>query len=66
MIKAPKRKFLDRNDPWFQKKWLRAAAVVVPAAMAALDFSMGNPGWGVVFAGAAGWALWELYLRKQD
>ena len=64
MTNAPKPKFLDRDHPIFAKVWIRVLTVAVPAVMAALDFFHGNPGWGVIFAGGAIWALWELYLRK--
>lgn len=64
MTENPKPKFLDRDHPLFKKAWVRALTVAAPTAMAALDFSMGNPGWGVLFAAAALWALWELFLRK--
>ena len=57
-------KFLDRDHPFFAKTWVRAATVALPAGMAVLDFTMGNPGWGVLFLAASGWALWELFLRK--
>lgn len=69
MTKDPKAdktkpRFLDRGHPFFAKTWVRMLTVALPGGMAALDFTMGNPGWGVVFAGAAFWALWELFLRK--
>lgn len=57
-------KFLDRNHPMFRHLWVKLLTVGVPGGMAALEFSMGSPGWGVLFAGAAAWALWELFLRK--
>ena len=64
MTENPKPRFLDRDHPFFARVWVRVATVAVPAAMAVLDFAMGSPGWGVLFAGAAAWAAWELFLRK--
>lgn len=64
MTTPPRPKFLDRDHPFFAKTWVRVVTVACPAAMAALEFSMDSPGFGVLFAGAAGWALWELFLRK--
>ena len=64
MTENPRPKFLDRDHPFFAKPWVRVVTVAVPAAMAALEFSMSSPGFGILFAGAAGWALWELFLRK--
>jgi hypothetical protein len=63
MSNSPKYKFLDRNHPFFAKTWVRAVTVAVPAGMAALEFSMASPGFGILFATAAAWALWELFLR---
>ncbi len=56
-------KFLDRDHPMFRKSWVRVVTVGVPAIMGLLEFSSGSPGWGVLFAAAAVWALWELFLR---
>ncbi len=64
MTQNPRPKFLDRDHPFFAKKWVRVVTVAVPAAMGALEFSMQSPGWGILFIGAALWAWWELFLRK--
>lgn len=64
MTEKPRQKFLDRDHPFFAKTWVRVVTVAVPAAMAALEFSMASPGFGILFAAAAAWALWELFLRK--
>ncbi len=56
-------KFLDRDHPMFRRTWVRVLTVAVPAVMGALEFSVSSPGWGVLFAAAAVWALWELFLR---
>ncbi|NEY90494.1 hypothetical protein [Tabrizicola oligotrophica] len=61
---AVKPRFFDRDHPFFAKPWVRAVTVAVPGTMAVVDFTMGSPGWGVVFAGATAWALWELFLRR--
>lgn len=57
------KRFLDRDHPMFRRAWVRALTVAVPGLMAALEFSMNGPAWGILFGGAAIWALWELYLR---
>lgn len=64
MTQNPKPKFLDRDHPFFAKTWVRVGTVTAPVLMAALEFSNASPGWGVLFIGIAGWALWELFLRK--
>lgn len=56
-------KFLDRDHPMFRRKWVRVVTVLVPGIMAVVEFSMGGPGWGVLFGAAAAWGLWELFLR---
>lgn len=64
MTNTPKPKFLDRDHPMFRRFWVRGLTVALPGAMAILELSNASPGWAVVFGGAAGWALWELFLRK--
>ncbi len=56
-------KFLDRDHPMFRRLWVRVVTVAVPAVMALLEFSANSPGWGLLFAASAAWALWELFLR---
>lgn len=56
-------KFLDRDHPFFRRKVARVLTIALPGAMAALEFGIGSPGWGILFAAAAAWALWELALR---
>lgn len=57
-------KFLDRDHPFFRKPWVRAVTVVFPAVWSVVEFSFGNPGWAMIFAAAAVWAAWELFLRR--
>jgi hypothetical protein len=64
MTDKQKPKFLDRDHPFFAKTWVRVLTVAFPAAMVAVEFWGGNPFFGVLFGGAAAWALWELFLRK--
>ncbi len=40
MTQGEKPRFLDRNHPFFAKVWVRGLTVLLPAAMAALDFTM--------------------------
>ncbi|WP_430464651.1 hypothetical protein [Tabrizicola sp.] len=63
MTNTPKYKFLDRDHPFFGKTWVRVVTVALPAGMAALEFALSSPGFGILFAAAAAWALWELFLR---
>jgi hypothetical protein len=57
-------KFIDRDHPFFRRIWVRVVTVAMPAAMAAVEFVTGGPGWGMVFGAAALVALWELFLRR--
>lgn len=57
------KRFLDRDHPMFRRAWVRALTVAAPGLMAVLEFATNGPGWGMIFAGAAIWALWELFLR---
>ncbi len=59
-------KFLDRNDPIFRRKWVRVLSVAVPTAWAIVEFAMQNPFWGLLFAGLAAYAGYELFLRADD
>ena len=56
-------KFLDRDHPMFRRVWVKVLTVAVPGLMAVLEFTMGGPGWAVVFGAASVWAAWELFLR---
>ena len=57
-------KILDPHDPFFAKAWVRWATVLVPFVMFGLEFLMGNPGWGVLFAAAGGYAYYQLFIVR--
>ena len=59
-------KFLDRNDPFFRRKWVRVVSVGFPAAWSLVEFGMGNPFWGLIFGALAAYAAYELFLRADD
>lgn len=53
-------KFLDRNHPFFAKRWRRWATCLLPLVWAGVEFFMGNPGWAILFLAAGAYAAWEL------
>ena len=59
-------KILDADHPFFIPVWRRWATVLVPVAWAIVEFSRNSPGWGVLFAGMAAWACWELLLKPKS
>ncbi len=59
-------KFLDRNDPFFRKTWVRVVSVALPAFWALLEFYMRNAFWGLLFGALAAYAAYELFLRAKD
>jgi len=59
-------KFLDRNDPFFRKMWVRVVTVALPLGWGAVELATGNPGWALMFGAAGAWALYELFLRAAD
>ncbi len=59
-------KFLDRNDPFFRKTWVRVVCVVLPLVWAGFELSMQSPGWAVMFAALGIYAAYELFFRAAD
>ncbi len=59
-------KFLDRNDPFFRKPWVRVASVAVPAIWSVFEFAMASPFWGLMFGALAAYAAYELFIRAGD
>jgi hypothetical protein len=61
-------KFLDPDDPFFGKTWVRVVTVAAPLAWAVVEFAvMQDPLWGMIFLAAAGYAAWILFFnRKSD
>lgn len=59
-------KFLDRNDPFFAKPWVRAITVGFPLVWGLVEFWFDSPGWGILFLAAGAYAGWELYIRTAD
>jgi hypothetical protein len=61
------RKFLDANHPMFRRVWVRWATGVLPLGWGIFEF-VGNeaPFWGMLFAGAGAYALYELVWKGPD
>ncbi len=60
-------KFLDPDDPFFGKLWVRLATVLVPLGWAVVEFAwLGSPMWGVIFLAAGAYAAWELFVRRKS
>jgi hypothetical protein len=59
-------KFLDRNDPFFRRKWVRVVSVAIPGVWAVVEFSLSNPFWGLIFAAMAAYAAYELFFRADN
>lgn len=52
----------DRSHPWMQPLWVRVSILVVCIVWCVIEFTSGSPLWGVLAAGAAGYAVWTFFL----
>ncbi len=60
-------KFLDPDDPFFGKMWVRVATVALPLVWALVEFAvLQDPLWGFVFLAAASYAAWVLFFNKKS
>jgi len=60
-------KFLDPNDPFFAKPWVRWVTVLLPLGWAGVELWQGSPFWGMLFLAAGLYAGWQLFFnRKPD
>jgi len=57
-------KLLDPDDPFFSKPWVRWATTLLPLGWGVAEFVLGNPGWGIMFLAAGGYAGWKLVLNR--
>jgi hypothetical protein len=57
-------RLIDPKHPFFARTWVRWATVLVPAAVGLGDLAAGNWLWAAVFCAAAGYAAWELLIRR--
>jgi hypothetical protein len=59
-------KFLDPDDPFFRKAWVRWITVLTPLFWAGVEFFYGgNPGWGLIFLAAGAYAGWMLFVKRK-
>ena len=60
-------KFLDPNDPFFAKPWVRWATVVLPITWGLIElFWVSSPIWGALFIAVGVYAGWVLILNRKD
>ncbi|RYI29076.1 MAG: hypothetical protein EON48_05695 [Acetobacteraceae bacterium] len=57
-------KFLDPNDPFFAKPWVRWVTVLLPLGWAGFELWQGSPLWGVLFLAAGLYAGWQLFFNR--
>ncbi|MGL4238826.1 hypothetical protein [Tabrizicola sp.] len=59
-------KFLDPDDPFFRRPWVRWVTVLVPLFWGAVEFIwLGSPFWGVLFLAAGAYAAWMLFFKRK-
>ncbi len=55
-------KFLDPDDPFFAKPWVRWATVILPIAWGLVELLwVGSPFWGGLFIAVGAYAGWMLF-----
>lgn len=58
-------KFLDPNDPFFAKAWVRWLTVLLPIGWGLMELIwVGSPFWGILFLATGGYAGWMLFFRR--
>ena len=64
---APTMKFLDPDDPFFRRTWVRWATVTVPVVWGLLEyFWIGSPFWALLMFALAAYAGWMLFIKRRD
>jgi hypothetical protein len=58
-------KFLDPNDPFFRRPWVRWATVLLPLGWGLFELLwVGSPLWGMLFLAAGAYAGWMLFFQR--
>lgn len=58
-------KFLDPNDPFFARPWVRWVTVLLPLGWGMFElFWVGSPLWGMLFLAAGAYAGWMLFFNR--
>jgi hypothetical protein len=57
-------KFLDPNDPFFARAWVRWVTVLLPLGWAGVEFWQATPFWGCLFLAAGLYAGWQLFFNR--
>jgi hypothetical protein len=55
----------DHEHPFFRPLWRRILVVVICAAWAVFEYTMGSSGWALAALGFTAYAIWQFfYLYK--
>jgi hypothetical protein len=58
-------KFLDPNDPFFARAWVRWVTVLLPVGWGLTELLwIGSPLWGIMFLAAGAYAGWMLFFNR--
>ena len=59
-------KFLDPDDPFFARAWVRWLTVLLPIAWGLFElFWAREPMWAILFLAAGIYAGWMLFFRRR-
>ena len=59
-------KFLDPDDPFFARAWVRWVTVLLPFAWGIFEFAwLGSPFWGLMFFALGAYAGWMLFFQRK-
>ncbi len=58
-------KFLDPDDPFFARAWVRWLTVLLPLAWGLFEAFAGAPVWAILFLSAGAYAGWMLFFRRR-
>ena len=58
-------KFLDPNDPFFARAWVRWVTVLLPVGWGLTELLwIGSPLWVIMFLAAGAYAGWMLFFNR--
>ncbi|GGW43603.1 hypothetical protein GCM10011452_34850 [Gemmobacter lanyuensis] len=55
-------RFIDPDHPFYRRAWVRWAITLFTLGWATLEFSMGEPGWGILFGAVGAVAAYKLLI----
>jgi hypothetical protein len=63
---SDRKSFFDPQHPWFKPLWVRILMIAICFGWALMEFTTKSTLWGIAFAAAGAYLVWQFFFVEQE